>query len=876
LALYFGPPHSQRNIGAACGIPNALTDIDLDSSIAATLWKELFGPPTNLCYGRDGKPDSHWLYYADPPFPSIKYQTSVTDTTTGKKKIHTILEVRCLSKKGIVGLQSMVPPSIHPSGERVRFEPGGDGDPAHVDANVLRLAAGKCAAAILLASNFPVPGGGRHDSFLALAGYLCRHSGWTLDNIVRFHCAIYRCLWPLGADFVTAQTEVQDTADQVAQGKTATGFPTLAGLIDAKILQTAFGWMGIRSWNTVDNTVTGGACAGANPAGGTSAGSGANAGSGGMPSGFRLVPDGNRPGIYFDSTDPDVPPTYVASPFQVLSVAATTEGTSWSRLLSWSDHAGHQQHEIVSMEILVSNPAEYRKNLAYRGLLLGTNHRSQELLNSLIQFWQPQSIVHLVDRIGWHDQAYVLPSSTTHQNGSPDALFHRRTAEHYYHTAGTYPEWRNRVSVPCAGNSRLVFAMSCAFAPPLLAPLEIEGGGIHFFNPSSVGKTTCQIVAGSAIGGGKRNRKGFCESWRTTSNAIELTAELHNDNLLVLDELAEISPQEAAATVYMLANGSGKSRMTRQITQRPGSQWLLLFLSSGERTLSDHVATIGKTGRVQGGALVRLLDVPADAGAGMGLFENIHGAPSPAKFADELQKNAITHYGHAQRRFLDCLVRDYYDLIYDARKIMEDEFLPAMPSSPSPEIGRGLKRIAVIAAGGELATRLDITGWERGEAIDAGKAIAHAWIDSRGGAQTAADIEGAIHKIRLFIEANPSRFQRADPATSLYGNPVGERILNRAGYWRLARTRQRDENPDNPQHINTEDPEAREYLFFRETFQQEVCPGNYNAVAAELLQRQYLVAGNDPLHRFMLQVRDPENPNKRIWVYCVDSAILGE
>ena len=69
-------------------------------------------------------------------------------------------------------------------------------------------------------------------------------------------------------------------------------------------------------------------------------------------------------------------------------------------------------------------------------------------------------------------------------------------------------------------------------------------------------------VAGGVLGGGE---KGFIRSWRATSNGLEAVAELHNDSLLCLDELGQVAPEEAGRVAYMLANGTGKTRMSKEI-----------------------------------------------------------------------------------------------------------------------------------------------------------------------------------------------------------------------------------------------------------------------------------------------------------------------
>jgi hypothetical protein len=65
--LYFSGVHQNRNLGIACGEPHGFVDADLDCPEAVALWEEFYGPPTNLRYGRDQNPNSHWLYLSEPP-----------------------------------------------------------------------------------------------------------------------------------------------------------------------------------------------------------------------------------------------------------------------------------------------------------------------------------------------------------------------------------------------------------------------------------------------------------------------------------------------------------------------------------------------------------------------------------------------------------------------------------------------------------------------------------------------------------------------------------------------------------------------------------------------------------------------------------------
>jgi uncharacterized protein (DUF927 family) len=568
----------------------------------------------------------------------------------------------------------------------------------------------------------------------------------------------------------------------------------------------------------------------------------------GIASGFRLEKDA----LYFDPEEGD--PVYVSGKLEILACSSNINGENWSRLARWYDLQGREQNMLIPMELVVGDPPAYRRMLANRGLSIATGRKGQELLSRYIQFTTPKKFVQLTNYVGWHESAYVLPGYAIRAVGAAEVLYDDHGAEHYYRTAGTLEEWRNNVSAKCRGNSRLIFAVSAAFAAPLLRPLGIESGGVHFVASSSLGKTTTLVVAGSAVGGGNRNRRGFLETWRGTSNGFESTADLHNDNLLPLDEIQQVEPREVDQIVYMLANGMGKRRMQRNITARPSLMWRLIFLSSGETRLAEHAATGGK--RITAGADVRLLNIPADAGAGYGLFEDLHGAPSARAFADELMEASTVYHGHAQREFLRLLVSDYQKLVGEARAIMNDFAADMLPDGASPEVGRALKRVALFVAAGELATQLGITGWAPGEASDAGRRCFTAWLRERGGSGS-FDLEAAIRQVRIFIELNgASRFQPVSPRFDRHQDEIPEKVISRAGFWR-------------------QNGEDREYLIFSDIFRSEVCAGyDHRLVAAELAKRGYLQPGNEADHPNMKQERVPGFANP-VRFYLVLATVLG-
>ena len=69
---------------------------------------------------------------------------------------------------------------------------------------------------------------------------------------------------------------------------------------------------------------------------------------------------------------------------------------------------------------------------------------------------------------------------------------------------------------------------------------------------------------------------------------------MHNDNLLVLDEVGQATAEVVSQVAYMLPNGQGRSRMRADASLRDPLTWRLNFLSTGELTINDKIEESGK------------------------------------------------------------------------------------------------------------------------------------------------------------------------------------------------------------------------------------------------------------------------------------------
>ena len=250
--------------------------------------------------------------------------------------------------------------------------------------------------------------------------------------------------------------------------------------------------------------------------------------------------------------------TFLASPIKVTACTREQEGDNWGRLIEICTPDNRVEKVIIPMAELAAGGTPLAQVLLTLGVRVNPSNAAKDRLAMWIQFQTPESIF-VTSRVGWHGKSFVLPGQTIAPPGTDLVLYHGGRVEHHYRQKGTLEQWIENVGRLCIGNSRLVFAVALAFAGFLLRIIEQESGGFHFQGLSSIGKTTLLRVAGSVLGGGE---KGFIRSWRATSNGLEAVAELHNDSLLCLDELGQVAPEEAGRVAYMLANGTGKTRMS--------------------------------------------------------------------------------------------------------------------------------------------------------------------------------------------------------------------------------------------------------------------------------------------------------------------------
>ena len=551
----------------------------------------------------------------------------------------------------------------------------------------------------------------------------------------------------------------------------------------------------------------------------------------------------------------DKPELWVCS--RLLPLAETTdEFGTFGMLWCWTDRDGTERREVFERRQFSGDGGDMRAEMASRGLTFNASRDARQAFAEYINIASSVERMHVVYRTGWHmvhgKRIFVLPD---HVFGTPvrPVFFHTTTREpSMLQQAGTLAEWRSTIGAACIGNSRLCLAVCIAFAAPLLYLLGEDGGGVNLYGKAQSGKTTCARASASVCGGDPTagGAKAYLRTWRATSNSMEGVAALHSDVGMVMDELGQSNPKEIGETQYMLAGGQGKSRSSRDSNLRGVTRFRSLYLSTGEVTLAEKVAEAG--GKIKAGQGVRLVDVPVNAGKGLGAFEDIQDADSIGAFVEYVGKATDRYYGTPFRAFIVGL---FFRLDRDAGFVdtMRGELARIMATWLEPlgthdgQVRSVARRFAVIALGGNLATQFHITGWgmppEGGtEAECAAHACFTSWLHARGTTGSHEDAQAVI-QLRAFVSLHGgSRFDDWGDRVLAEGEqpdltappPMQKfRTVSRAGWRRYVKS-------DRPGEGGT-----WHYFFSTEGMREAMLGLDYKAALKVLADRGLILSGQD-------------------------------
>jgi hypothetical protein len=175
---------------------------------------------------------------------------------------------------------------------------------------------------------------------------------------------------------------------------------------------------------------------------------------------------------------------------------------------------------------------------------------------------------------------------------------------------------------------------SISLASPLIELLKLQGFGLYNYAPPNRGKSIAAAVAYSIWG---RPGKDTIPSCNVTRAGIEARFSMFNNIITMFDDSQQFSilnRNEMDKLIYDMANGSGRTRSSKDLKSRPVNTWNNTFLLTGERAILNE--------KIDGGAYKRLLE--------------IEGVPSVNKDLARITKKIVyENYGLLGPKFIEFI-----------------------------------------------------------------------------------------------------------------------------------------------------------------------------------------------------------------------------
>ena len=221
----------------------------------------------------------------------------------------------------------------------------------------------------------------------------------------------------------------------------------------------------------------------------------------------------------------------------------------------------------------------------------------------------------------------------------------------YLRSEGTWEGWCAVVE-KIAPFPLAMLGIYAACAAPLLRILLCDNFIVDWACRAGRGKTT-SVRLGMSCFGVPEEGSGLIRSWSATATGAERVALALSDLPMALDDSAKIPDRDkakVASTLYMIANGSGKTRGTRTGLDHVAS-WKTVCLSSSEASVTTFTQDEGVQARV-----ISVQGYPLGE----------HGG----RLAEEIRGDLTRHYGHAGPRLIRWLLdhRDRWDALRELNR----------------------------------------------------------------------------------------------------------------------------------------------------------------------------------------------------------------
>lgn len=382
---------------------------------------------------------------------------------------------------------------------------------------------------------------------------------------------------------------------------------------------------------------------------------------------------------------------------------------------------------------VVVDASAFERRLRDAGAVL-PRYRTREALQAVAHRKAPLELVYEA-QTGWSEDGklFVLNDGVIGKaNQRVLGVSQGRTPEGNgrLSVTGDWKRWRSTVGKAASLSSILMCSVCTAFAAPLLSLAGLQSFMICIVGPSRSGKSIATLAAASVIGIGKASD---LVTWNITDARLEQRLSTFNDCLFPIDDLMALRAQNdrdrylrIQGIAYKLAQGWATGRHDSFTSGRGGSHagWRTIALTSNEVTIRDLARKVGL--ERQRGETIRLIDLPAFGDGEDHIFDLVPRKLSAAAMADwkretfaEIAEACELNHGAAYRRYISSLIEMGPRLVPFAKNRIS-YFIRHVRKGQDTDLSRDLaKRFGVLYAGGMLALRGGLVGWDSKELLAA-------------------------------------------------------------------------------------------------------------------------------------------------------------
>ncbi|QNU66549.1 DUF927 domain-containing protein [Ruminiclostridium herbifermentans] len=373
-----------------------------------------------------------------------------------------------------------------------------------------------------------------------------------------------------------------------------------------------------------------------------------------------------------------------------------------------------------------------------------TSNNAGDLIAYLADFEQANDtnipVVNSVSRLGWIRSGEFFPISKNENlefetdSKEASAIMTGLTA------SGDENKWLSVARV-ARKNSIARFLIAASFASVLLEPLRKRVFFIHLWHNSRSGKTATLKLAIAAWG----NPHTLIGSFNSTIVGLERRAAALRNLPFAIDELQVLNTKKMTADsiIYMLSQGQGRTRGSRDGGLQDTLNWRNIILTTGEE------AMLGSS--MQDGANSRTLELYAKP------VEDI-------VLASKMHEVSEQNYGHAGKVFIERLCGElslkpsYLNEIYELIKgKLKEKHLESIH----------LDEVAVVCLGDFLSS-MYVFGEDEATAMNDAIEAALFVLENNRQLTQADNIERAWEMFSGWLIANSTRFG-IDAPTPQYG-----------------------------------------------------------------------------------------------------------